>query len=50
MRAKLRDTSSWNAIGDIEMVSVIDVTLPDFYWSPILCEGLFYVVWSMSEY
>ena len=22
MRAKLRDTNSWNAIGDIEMVSV----------------------------
>ena len=26
MRAKLRDASSWHAIGDIEMVSVIDVT------------------------
>ena len=39
MRAKLRDTSSWHAIGDIEMVSVIDVTLPNCYWLPLLCEG-----------
>ena len=41
MRAKLRDTSSWNAIGDIEMVSVIDVTLQIFTGRLFCVRGCF---------
>lgn len=46
-----RGISLWLAIGNLEMVfSVIDVALLNLYWSPILCEELFYVMWNLSEF
>ena len=32
------------------VVSVIDVTLLNLYWSPISCEELSYVMWNLSEF